>query len=827
MKTNPKSEIRNSQSEKSSSTLRQSGRLPFTVFNLSMLLLFLSPSAHASTMVWTNSAGGLWSTAANWSPNQVPGSSDTAVITNGGNYTVVLDANALVAGLMLGGGSGTQMLYMTNSAYTLMKPSGQVEIAGGGVLRMEAGDLSGAITVTNGGQLVFAGDSTKYLYGTKLNNAGTILWTNAGSLLAYYAGDVNLEQVFITNLSGGTFEIAGDAVLDYVPSGWNLAYGFHNAGTLLKSGGTGATSIGAQTTSAGLVFKNLGNIVVQQGSLVFSNGFANNGAFHLATNTTARLDAGTFLFDPGSHAIGPGQLLISRDTAVTVTVTGTIPSLTWSSGVVRGTFTVASDATLTINGNATKYLDGTKINNAGTIFWTGTGNLTPVFEGQDDLRTVLITNLPGATFEIAGDAALNHGDLSWKLGYVFNNAGTLRKTANAGTTTFDDFLQFYNSGNVEVLQGTLSLPRVENTGSIVAQSAISFRGGLTNNGVLNLSSNVVVDLSGGAFTFGPNSQVLGEGLFRIPSGSVVVQGMLSRLEWSGGTLLNSTITVPSNGLFTITGSATKTIRNSGINNYGTLLWSGVGDLLAYSTGVSNRVPITNFAGGVFDIQTDADVNYNSSGGFDFPFLLHNAGTLRKSAGAGTNVFSNPLEFISTGQVDVQTGALSFVGTVVQSDGALNFGITSPTIYGKLIVPSQASIRGIIRAALINPTGLSAGNSFPVLNQGLRLRNAVVFAGRNLGEGLVYEPVLDASAVKLVLRAATHPASPVLSLSYTPQLPAFVLVEGPAGGSYRFELSTNLNDWTRAETNSAPDGVWEFSDEDAASFPVRFYRAITQ
>jgi hypothetical protein len=605
-----------------------------------------------------------------------------------------------------------------------------------------------------------------------------------------------------------------------------VSYVFHNAGSLLKSGGTGVTSIGAYTSARGLAFENAGDIAVQQGSIVFSNGFANKGTYHLATNTTARLDAGTFQFDPGSQANGPGQLVISRDTAVSVTLTGTIPSLTWSSGVVRGTFTVASDATLAINGDATKYLYGTKINNAGKILWAGAGNLTALFAGQDDLRTVLITNLPGATFEIAGDAALNHGDLLWKLGYVIYNAGTLRKSANTGTTTFDDFLQFYNSGDVEVQQGTLSLPLSENTGSIVAQSAISFRAGLTNNGVLDLSSNVVVDLSGGTFTFGPSSQVLGGGLFLIPSGNVVVQGTLSRLEWSGGTLLNSSVTVPSNGLFTITGSAMKTIRNSAVNNYGTLLWSGAGDLLAYSTGVSNRVPITNFAGGVFEIQTDADLGYNSSGGFDFPFLLHNAGTLRKSAGTGTNMFSNPLEFTSTGQVDVQTGGLSFGGTFVQSGGLLNFGIASPTLYGKLLVPSEVSVHGTIRATLINPTSLGAGDSFPVLNRGASLGNAVVFAGRDLGNGLVYDPVLSSGTLTLVLRAATHPTRPVVTLSYVPQLPAFMLVEGPTG-TFRFDASTTLRQWTALKTNNAPAGVWEFSDENAPSFPLRFYRGVGQ
>jgi len=158
---------------------------------------------------------------------------------------------------------------------------------------------------------------------------------------------------------------------------------------------------------------------------------------------------------------------------------------------------------------------------------------------------------------------------------------------------------------------------------------------------------------------------------------------------------------------------------------------------------------------------------------------------------------------------------------------LNFGITSPAFYGKLIVPGQASIRGIIRATLINPTGLSSGDTFPVLNQGSRLAGAVVFAGRNLGGGFIFDPVWSPTALTLAIRSASHPAKPVLSLNCGGGLPVFVLVEGPVGASYRFEISTNLIDWIQAETNGAPDGVWEFSDKDAANFPARFYRAVAQ
>jgi hypothetical protein len=86
-------------------------------------------TACASTINWTNVAGGNWSLAANWSPNQVPGSADDATVTNAGTYTVTLDTSPTVGSLTLGGSSGQQTLATAgstlgfNSASTVKRPA--------------------------------------------------------------------------------------------------------------------------------------------------------------------------------------------------------------------------------------------------------------------------------------------------------------------------------------------------------------------------------------------------------------------------------------------------------------------------------------------------------------------------------------------------------------------------------------------------------------------------------------------------------------------------------------------------------------------------------
>ena len=65
-------------------------------FKLAILLalpvLFCAGTVSGATITWTNSASGNWSGTNNWNLHRVPGSSDTAIITNAGNYTVTFTA---------------------------------------------------------------------------------------------------------------------------------------------------------------------------------------------------------------------------------------------------------------------------------------------------------------------------------------------------------------------------------------------------------------------------------------------------------------------------------------------------------------------------------------------------------------------------------------------------------------------------------------------------------------------------------------------------------------------------------------------------------------
>ena len=410
-----------------------------TLRTLLTVPLAFTLAANAATVVWTNTSGGAWSTAANWSPNQVPGSGDSAFITNDGNYTVTLDSGTTVASIALGTSSGasTQTLAWT-----------------GGVLR------DCVLTLSSRGVLSLSGTADKELANSTLNNGGTVIWSDPGALQARMVSS-SLPPVLITNLAGGIFDVQNDAGFTFYNPGYGgtLTIRFHNAGILRKSGGVGVTSFAGEWQ-----FENAGTVEVQQGALQFPNGFANTGAFDLAIGTAVNLDGGIFSFAPGSLKTGAGALLVDDGS---VTLTGTVPSLSWTGGALADSdFTVASNAVLAIGGAADKTLLGNStMNNAGTVTWAGTGALLARMVHTKPL--VLITNLAGGLFELQNDAGFTYYDLYGGGVARFHNAGTLRKTGGPGTTSFDSHWQVVNTGSLTVQQGTIVFPGFQNDGNLV------------------------------------------------------------------------------------------------------------------------------------------------------------------------------------------------------------------------------------------------------------------------------------------------------------------------------------------------------------------------
>ena len=243
---------------------------------LALSILAVRPG-QAGSVVWTNILGGDWSGAANWNPNGGPGSSDTAVLPDvGRSYTVNLDVDATVSGLVVGTNSGVHTQTFTNGLQTLTI-NGVVEVNSRGVFNLNGGTitgtyglagamtcslggyLEGTLTVSNNGVINLAGayeGDYVALDGTTLTNYGTVNWLNTGNTILYGGSDIpGVNGTVIWNY--GLWNAPSDNT--FYGSGFLGGTAFNNFGTFLNTG--------TNTLDANVLFTNTGTLIAQSGTL--------------------------------------------------------------------------------------------------------------------------------------------------------------------------------------------------------------------------------------------------------------------------------------------------------------------------------------------------------------------------------------------------------------------------------------------------------------------------------------------------------------------------------------------------------------------------------
>jgi uncharacterized repeat protein (TIGR01451 family) len=336
-----------------------------------------------------------------------------------------------------------------------------------------------------------------FLSERSLINDGTITWT--GGNWATGAG------VTVTN--NGLFQIQTDGVL----SGGSLS-SFNNLGSIVKSGSTGTTNIGGGFST----FNNSGVVDIQAGTfLIFRNGTdADGGSYLVGGGTTLDFrgsrtieathsitGAGTVLFSGGnttfdatyemsdltvtggsvhfSTPVDVSQLSLSGGAlggSSTVTVSGTMD---WTAGFMLGTGStiLTAGSTGTISGGVGKQIRERRLENSGTLTWTGTALL------RTSVGAVIV-NTPTGLFDIQTDAAFDYCCGGGAKG-TFNNAGTLRKSVATGTTAIDQV--FNNIGTVASESGVLSFE----DGYLQLAGLTALAGG-------GLATSTTLDIQGGA-----------------------------------------------------------------------------------------------------------------------------------------------------------------------------------------------------------------------------------------------------------------------------------------------------------------------------------------
>jgi hypothetical protein len=649
----------------------------------------------AADVFWANPAGGNWNVATNWSPVGVPAAGDNVFITAAGTYTVTLNVSATVGSLTVGGSSGTQRLTNSTTA-NMLTLNGPGLIAADGVLGMTAGTVTGPGELTvqgrflwNGGtlsglgrtvvsangSLEIGGAAAKTLSGRALVNSGRITWTGTGNI-AFGVG-------VITNEVTGVFELQNNESISD-SDGTGTPADLYNFGTVRKTTGTGTSTVtGVPVHNSGLisvesgtlslagVFDNAGTCQVELGALNLSGGGAHSGPFEAAALGVVNfaggqhtLAAGVQLTGAGTHRVSATGTTLNLATDVEASnfelTAGTVAgssdltitnTFTWSGGTVSGAGALILPVASVVNlsGTANKILSGRTLRNAGTITWTGTGNL--------QFNSGVIENQTTGVFDAQNNEQVIDGDGAATTA-TFSNAGTFRKTVGTATTTFTTVL-FNNTGNVQVEGGTLAFAGGISSGrfsATVPGAIVSFAAGTHTLEEGAALTGLGVSRVGAAGTTVTIAGAVGAEQFELTAGTLTGAGTLTvsnRFEWSGGTLSGAgAVTIPSGSLLNLSGASTKTLAGRTLNHGGTCTWTGTGNF-SFSSGAFNNQP-----GALFDVQNDRTIS--DPDGTTSPATFHNAGTFRKSVATGATSFSN-VAFHNAGLLELQSGTLNLAG----------------------------------------------------------------------------------------------------------------------------------------------------------------------
>jgi hypothetical protein len=301
--------------------------------------------------IWTNTGGGNWSAAANWSPNAVPGPLDAAYITAPGTYIVTLDAAVGVGSLILGGDDGVQTLVINSPSFALFKWG---VVNSNAVLAFSGGTLSGPGSLTVNGLLNWTGGA---LSATTVTVSNTLLIT--GEATKRLQGTSMLVNVAAATWSGGNIELYSPAVISNAAGG---TFAVNFGGALAGSGGTGGlfANAGLFNADAGsgkvavltVPFRNRGTVAVNSGTLDLES-------LYSQTSGLTSLNGGNITNAFGLKIQG-GTLAGNGTVYGSVTNSGTVKP-----GVSLGQMFIGGDYVQTTSGNLDIALGGS---NPGTGF---------------------------------------------------------------------------------------------------------------------------------------------------------------------------------------------------------------------------------------------------------------------------------------------------------------------------------------------------------------------------------------------------------------------------------------------------------------------------
>ncbi|MEQ1858731.1 MAG: FG-GAP-like repeat-containing protein [Chthoniobacteraceae bacterium] len=621
--------------------------------------------------VWDAGAGvdTSWFNPANWSPDGVPGATDSATLNI--NATATLPSSTSVGTWIHGGTSAATLTIPTGMTLTVLNNftwtggtengPGTLTVASGATFNYSSGSptfLTARTLNLEGNSLITATQTLTLASGATINNTGTLEIQTGLSIGGAGTGTFN-------NLTGATLRktVGGTVIF-----GNNVA--FTNAGTVRAEVGTIGVNGGyTQTAGSSQMFGGILNIfpvlalqggelagvgafsgtinntggVVRPGGVGVIGTLTTNGDYFQSAGGTLETEiagtgAGQFdVFAPGGNATLNGTLNAPLLGGFTPGVGNTF--LVLDPGIsVSGTFATVNSP-LTAQYNAS---DVTLLAPAGplTFVWDNSAGTGDWF---NPLNWNLDSGVPGAA-----DTA------------ILNIASTINLTGNASVGTFQQSA------------GTFS-----GAGAFTVLTSFAWTGG-TQSGSGITNANGGLTLSGGTHTL--NTRTLNNlaaatwtaGALDLLNGATINNqvGATFTTNFDGAILQFSSVTFNNAGTFTKSGGTGSTSSAAVFNNTGTVninsgtlaLQSGGADSGAFNLGAGSTL---NFAGGTHTLGAAATITDTptstliaSNGTAIIASAVTLAGTT--SVAGGTLTFNNTANLAS---LNLSSGTLNGNGTV--------------------------------------------------------------------------------------------------------------------------------------------------------------------
>jgi T5SS/PEP-CTERM-associated repeat protein len=664
--------------------------------------LLIATPARATTFDWSNASGGIFGTAANWTPvGGPPNSNDTARFSLPNTYSVALNSSTNVGALSQTQGDVT--FNLNSNFYSALSTTSNSLGAAGLASTMH---FTGGVIILGGMNVGNVAGSTSNLY-LDTATATTVGFGN------FYVGSVGAGNLWLQNGATLSTQIStaigagSGSVGAATVTGANSAWTMSNVPLRVGSSGTGTLNVlagGSVTAYALEVGENL----------------ASNGTISMS-------GLGATLTVPSGAGVGQGIANIG----------GTLSS----SPAASATLNLGAGAVMSLNGT-TNFRTNAKVNMTGgrldlNMVNFDTGASVNWSSGQINFATgptitpSILDILLASTHTLGTGRTLSAtaGTLTLTTPLTITGGAVSAPTIDLGANLDIDAFSNISATNTITLQPSATI-QLGNFATLAATTSVTNNGGtLILQGPLAnvtgpMANNTGIITGTGRFTAGLNNGA--GGTVRVETGDHIVVDTVGStnagtIELAGGTVEYTQ---------SLTNQATGTISGRGAFRGSTAAPGDLGltnqGVLSFSAGVTDIYgDVNNAAGGKIIVAGGSTVTF-------YDDVVHNGVEIRTNNGSRSVFFGSVTgagPFTGTGDVelngDLKPGnspaTVTFGGNVeINSTGGLQIelaGTAKGTQYDSLTIAGTATLGGSLDVSLLNGFAPQAGNAFDILDWG--------------------------------------------------------------------------------------------------------------